>query len=111
RPDYVAVQNPSNGNVVFVPRNQMPNVMSSSGALANGAITDFYMRSSTYAVSPEQIVDERLRRARDLYEEIIAHPNEEYRSTRGVEVEHKLASIAYTVKQLFDELEEDVQDN
>jgi hypothetical protein len=79
--------------------------------MANATISDFYMRSSTYSISPEQIIDERLRRARDLYGELIDSPNQDYQNTRAPDVEYKLANIAYAVKQQFDELESRAEEN
>lgn len=110
RQEYVAVQNPRNGQIIFVPRQQMSNVLNPQGAMTSAAITDYYMRSSAYAVSAEQIVDERLRRARELYEELVESPNEQYHQERGVDLEHKLANIAYAVKQQIEDLEGSVEE-
>lgn len=109
--EYVAIQNPRTGAFIYVPRNQMPNILGTSATMANPTVTDFYMRSSTYAVPTEQIIDERLKRARDLYEEIIDSPNEEFRNTRDTEIEHKLVSIAYAIKRQLDELESNIEEN
>lgn len=105
RNDYVAVQNPNNGNIVYVPRNQMGNLMNSA------SVTDLYMRSSTFAVPPEMLVDERLRRARDLYEELLESPDENYHNNRGVQLEHKLANIAYATKKQLDAMRSSVEEN
>jgi tetratricopeptide (TPR) repeat protein len=105
RNDYVAVQNPNNGNIVYVPRNQMGNVMNST------SITDLYMRSTTYAVPPEMLVDERLRRARDLYEELIESRDADYQASHGVQIEHKVANIAYAIKRQLDSMRSAAEEN
>ncbi len=105
RNDFVAVQNPNNGNIAYVPRNQMNNLLNSSSTM------DLYTRSASFAVPPEVLVDERLRRARDLYEELLANEDSEYRAGRGVEVEHKLANIAYAIKKQLDSLQNSVEEN
>lgn len=102
--DYVAIQNPRTGAFNYVPRNQLPYVLNPNGIATNATLTDLYLNSSAYAVSPELIIDERLRRARDLYEEIIevrgdANLNADHTA------EHKLANIAYIVKRQMDEIE------
>lgn len=98
--DYVAIQNPRTGGFNYVPRNQLPFVLNPYGMSAN----ELYRSSSAYAVPPELLVDERLRRARDLYEEII-----EARSNNDVNAEfsaeQKLANIAFLVKRRMDALE------
>ncbi|MES2606115.1 MAG: hypothetical protein V4603_14365 [Pseudomonadota bacterium] len=110
-PEYIAVQHPTNGTFVYVPRSQLTQILNPSSIATNAAATDLYLRSSNYAVSPEQVIDERLRTARDLYQEIIDSPNAEYADVRGVTVEHKLANIAYAVKQQMDAMENSVQEN
>ncbi len=106
--DYVAVQNPRNGSVIYVPRNQMNNVLNPSIAGTNAALNDYYMRSAPYAVAPEQLVDVRLRRARDLYEEIIESGNGD---GDDIEVQHKLANIAYAVKRQLEAMQVRSQEN
>ena len=103
---YVAVKNPANGNLVYVPRNQMMNVMSNAAT-----VNDLYNRSTMFAVPPEQVVDERLRTAKDLYKEIVESPNKEYLASRQSLVEHKLANVAYAAKQQLDALENSVDEN
>lgn len=104
-PEFVAVQNPRNGSYLYVPRSQMLNVLNSPGLPGAMGVNDLYMRSSAFAVSPEMMMDERLRRARDLYQEIIDHPDEDFQRTRERDVELKLANIAFATKREFDALE------
>ncbi len=104
-PEFVAVQNPRNGSYLYVPRSQMLNVLNSPGLPGAMGINDLYMRSSAFAVPPEMMMDERLRRARDLYQEIIDHPDEDFQRTRERDVELKLANIAFATKREFDALE------
>lgn len=99
--DYVAIQNPRDGSFNYVPRNQLPLVLNPYGVMS---ANDFYLNSTQYAVPPERLIDERLRRARDLYEEIIETQTAED-ITAGQAVEHKLANIAFAVKKQIDELE------
>lgn len=113
---YVAVQNPNNGTFVYVPRRRIPDILAEStnpyaggfGAATTGRA--LYERSATYAVPAEQIVDRRLRTARELYEEIATTTNEEYLAERGTLVEHKLANVAYATKQQIDALEDSIDD-
>jgi hypothetical protein len=97
---YVAVQQ-RDGSFVYVPRTFMGAAMTPFG---NRALVD-PMFMSTYGVDAEHVVDERLRTARDYYEEIIEA------KTAGAEVagsaapgldayrvEHKLANVAYAMK-------------
>ncbi|MEY3660925.1 MAG: hypothetical protein RLZZ169_1751 [Pseudomonadota bacterium] len=104
-PEFVAVQNPRNGSYLYVPRSQMLNVLNSPGLPGAMGVNDLYMRSSAFAVSPEMMMDERLRRARDLYQEIVDHPDEDFQRTRERDVELKLANIAFATKREFDALE------
>jgi tetratricopeptide (TPR) repeat protein len=105
RNDYVAIQNPRNGTFNYVPREQLPNVLNPNGAATNAAVTDYYLSSSFYAISPEMIIDERLRTARGLYEDIIETRTELGVVTTDFDVEHKLANIAYAVKEQMDMIE------
>lgn len=108
--DYVAVQNPRNGNVAYVPRNQMNNVLNPGAVGTNATLTDFYMRSASFGVTPEQLVDERLNRARDLYEEILESSKSDV-GDRSIEVQHKLANIAYAVKRQLEAMQSSSQEN
>lgn len=104
RTEYVAIQN-RDGTYNYVPRDRMLNVLNPNGAATNA--TDYMLRSSMYAVSPELVIDERLRRARDLYEELLEAGDPEAASidTDAFRVAHKLANIAYAAKKQIDGLE------
>jgi tetratricopeptide (TPR) repeat protein len=105
REEYIAVQR-RDGSFAYVPRSQMLGAM---GPMGSSLLDPTFL--STYGVDAERIVDERLRTARDYYEEIIktksaateddasATTNEAYR------VEHKLANVAYAVKAQLDDVE------
>jgi hypothetical protein len=103
--DFVGIQNPRTGTFNYVRRDQLPNVLNPNGAATNAAVTDYYLNSMAYAVSPEMIIDERLRTARDLYEEIIEERPAVATSNTDYVAEHKLANIAYAVKKQMDEIE------
>jgi tetratricopeptide (TPR) repeat protein len=100
--DYVPIQNTVTGGFTYVPRSQLPFVLGPGGASSS---RDLYIQSSQYAVPPEQMIDERLRIAEDLYEEIL-----ETRATQGLgsansTIQHKLANISFAVKRQMDVLE------
>jgi tetratricopeptide (TPR) repeat protein len=101
--DYVAIYNPRLGSTLYVPRNQIPNVMNPISGPGAG---DLYQRSLPFAVSPETIVDERLKRAETLYEEILDPEREGIRSEREAAIREKLGSIAYAKKRQMDAIED-----
>ncbi|MES2625446.1 MAG: hypothetical protein V4628_09215 [Pseudomonadota bacterium] len=105
--DYVPIQNSVTGEYTYVPRSQLPWVLSPSGMGMRSA-TDLYMQSSPYAVMPEEIIDERLRTAEDLYEEILETRAAQNAEAAHTEVQHKLANIAYAVKRQMDALESEL---
>lgn len=100
--DYVPIQNPVTGGFTYVPRNQLPFVLGPAGASSS---RDLYMLSSQYAVTPEQMIDERLRMAEDLYEEILETRAAQHNAPVNSAVQHKLANIAFAVKRQMDVLE------
>ena len=102
---YVAVQR-RDGSYAYVPRSLMLGAMNP----INGASVLDPMFISTYGVEAERIVDERLRTARDYYEDIIEAKSAETATggtgttdsataTEAHRVEHKLANVAYAVKE------------
>ncbi len=104
--DYVAVQN-RDGSFSYVPRMQLLSMLSTGST-----ISDFQMASGAYAVQPDMIVDERLRTARDYYEDIIeAQSADDSAAAEGSpvtgdhRVEHKLANVAYAMKEQIDGME------
>jgi hypothetical protein len=101
--DYVPIQNTVTGSYTYIRREHLPNVL--NPGIGTGRMNDLYMQSAPYAVSPEQMVDERLRRAEDLYEEILETKSEPDSAPATAEVQHKLANIAYAVKRQMDVLE------
>ena len=102
--DYVAIYNPRLGSTLYVPRNQLPNILNPlSGP---GAAGDIYQRSMTYAVSPESIVDQRLRRAETLYEEILDPDRAGPPSTREATLRDKLGAIAFAKKVQMDAIDD-----
>lgn len=105
--EYVAVQHPTNGSFQYIPRNQLPNVLNpySFNGSGFGANASPYDRSSFYMVNPETMIDPRLRKARDLYEEIRTERTAQGSANQDYAVEHKLAGIAYTVKTQIDQIE------
>jgi hypothetical protein len=103
--DYVAIQDPVTGSWNYVPRNQMPNVLNPNGMLTNAAMTNLYASSAPFAVSPEMMVDPRLRKARDLYEEISELRGDDGTTNAAFRADHKLANISWAVKRQFDLLE------
>jgi len=103
--EYVAIQHPTNGSYNYVPRNQLPNILSLQAVSNNGAFGDLYNRSTPFAVSPELLVDKRLRKARELYEEIREDRSTQGSANQDYAVEHKLANIAYAVKAQMEEIE------
>lgn len=117
RPEYVAIQT-RDGSYVYVPRDRMLNVLNPTGAATNAMATDFMMRSSTYAIPAEQIIDRRLRTAQDLYEDIIEARTADATAagtlTAGaaedIRVQHKLANIAYAVKRQLAAMESVVEE-
>lgn len=102
--DYVPIQNTVTGGYNYIRREHLPTVLSPNNIGTNRASIDLYMQSAPYAVSPEQMVDERLRTAEDLYEEILETRSNQDAGT-SAEVQHKLANIAYAVKRQMDVLE------
>ena len=106
--DYVAIQN-RDGSFNYVPRNQLLNVLNPNGA----ATTDLVLRSSTYAVSAEQVIDERLRTARTIYEEILGAEDpatDADMNTDEFRVAHKLANTAYAVKMQMEAMDTVVEE-
>jgi len=101
--DYVAIQDQRTGSWNYVPRNQLPNVL--NPGFANSSMNNLYANSMPYAVSPEMMVDPRLRKAQDLYEEISEARGEDGGTNAAFRAEHKLANISWAVKRQFDELE------
>jgi tetratricopeptide (TPR) repeat protein len=101
--DYVAIYNPRLGSTLYVPRNQLPNIL---GPLAGAGGGDIYQRSLTYSVSPEAIVDPRIKRAEALYEEILDPEREGVRSDSEDRIREKLGSVAYAKKRQMDAIEE-----
>lgn len=92
--DYVAIQNPVTGSYNYVPRHQLPYVLG-PGAAPGG----FYRNSMAYSVSPEMIVDERLRTASDLYEEI----QQAQGDTIVPDIARKRANVDLAIKRRLDQ--------
>jgi hypothetical protein len=101
--EYVPIQNTLTGSYIYIRREHLPNAL--NAGLGTGRMTDLYMQSAPYAVSPEQMVDERLRTAEDLYEEILEARANQNKSSSTADVQHKLANIAFAVKRQMDVLE------
>lgn len=89
--DYVAVQN-RDGSFSYIPRAQMMSIMNPAWG---GTLDPTFM--STYGVDAERVIDERLRTARDYYEQILEAPD----AAEG-RVQHKLANVAFAAKQQID---------
>jgi tetratricopeptide (TPR) repeat protein len=101
--DYVAIYNPRLGSTLYVPRNQLPNVLSPVSGPVSG---DIYERSLNYAVSPEAIIDPRIKRAETLYEDILDPDREGIRSDLEGLINEKLGAIAFAKKRQMDEIED-----
>jgi tetratricopeptide (TPR) repeat protein len=107
--DYVAVQR-RDGSFTYVPRMQLLSMMNPYGTRP---ITDLSLSSGSYGVEADVIVDERLRTARDYYEQIIEvhSPDEDAASTDAaalpekLRVQHKLADVAYAVKEQLEDID------
>jgi tetratricopeptide (TPR) repeat protein len=93
-PGYVAVQS-ANGMVYFVPRDRVP-FMRSPGM--PGGFAD--PRMSPYAMTPEMLVDQRLRKARSIYQDL--QENESVSAEHKADLQRKTANIAFTVKRQMD---------
>ncbi|HEY0963820.1 MAG TPA: hypothetical protein VGE69_15830 [Pseudomonadales bacterium] len=123
RMDYVAVQN-RDGSFSYIPRSQMLGAMNPM----RSSILDPAF-AATYGVDAERVIDERLRTARDYYEQIVdaqaadettpGDPEDSAATdapsgvaTDGVtpradeiRVQHKLANVAFAVKQQIDAMD------
>lgn len=111
RMDYVAVQN-RDGSFSYIPRSQMLGAMN---PMRTSILDPAF--AATYGVNAEQVIDERLRTAREYYERIVdaQTPEEDAAvaeaATAGdadtalpddIRVQHKLANVAFAVKQQID---------
>jgi len=103
--NYVAIQHPVNGSYNYVPRNQLPNLLTPGPMAANSRFGDLYTNSTQFAVNAEQLIDPRLRKARDLYEEIRETRATSGNSNGAFSAEHKLAAITFAIKNSFEHLE------
>lgn len=121
RMDYVAVQN-RDGSFSYVPRSQM---MGAISPLRTSILDPTFM--AAYGVDAERVIDDRLRTARDYYEQIVdaqdtgeaadeeagertadiarddgANNNGTADLADEVRVQHKLANVALAVKRQID---------
>ena len=101
--DYIAIPNPRLGTAVYVPRNQLPNIISSP-SISPLSTNDYYLRSTAYAVSPEMIIDSRIKRAQALYEEIL-QDDDGLSLDERISVRQKLAGTALAMKMQMDEID------
>jgi len=107
--NYVAVQNPITGVVMMVPRNNMNNFLNPNGANTNAAITDLSLRSSPFAVNADTMIDERLKRAEKMYEELLEDDTAQHDLQRQLALQYKLANIAFAKKLFMDDLTRSTQ--
>ncbi|MDY6984299.1 MAG: hypothetical protein SV422_14530, partial [Pseudomonadota bacterium] len=111
RMDYVAVQN-RDGSFSYIPRSQMLGAMS---PMRTSILDPAF--AATYGLNAEQVIDERLRTAREYYERIVdaQTPEEDAAVAEAapvsdastalaeeIRVQHKLANVAFAVKQQID---------
>jgi tetratricopeptide (TPR) repeat protein len=92
---YVPVQSAS-GMVYYLPRDRLPYALNSIG-MSGGALSDFSLRSSGYAVPPQMLVDERLTRAEGIYETLQNQGN--LGPERNAELLRKQANISFAIKR------------
>jgi tetratricopeptide (TPR) repeat protein len=98
--EYVAVQQ-RDGSFAYIPRSQL------TMPLRGGSMLDPAF-SSMYGVDAERVIDERLRTARDYYDKIVEAQEENAEQAdpgTEVRVQHKLANVAFAVKQQIAGLE------
>lgn len=103
--EYVAVQDSRTGSFTYVPRMRYLSAMSDAALF--GVMDPTLLQ--TYGVDAERLIDDRLQRARGLYEDVVeADAAEAEDASTGTEpvdvrsVQHKLASVAFAVKQQFE---------
>ena len=109
--DYIPIQNPKNGTFQYVPRNQLHNLLNPNPFATRANSTNLYEQSSLYAISPELMIDDRLRKARTLYEDILETQTAESEIENGATIKHKLANISYAVKNQMDAIESKSQES
>ncbi len=98
-PGYVAVQ-ASNGMVYFFPRDRLPYAM--NPGMPGGGFSEFNLRTSPYALTPEMMVDERLKTAQKFYEQL--QENDSVSPEHKAELQRKQANIAFTLKRQMDSM-------
>lgn len=107
RVEYVAIQNPRNGQYSYVPSTDISRVFNTPNSMGG----DLYSRSIGFSHLPEEIIDARLRRARELYQEIGKSANSAHAGERTEVLDYKLANIAYAVRRQMSAIEMQGDDN
>ncbi len=105
RPDYALILDHTTGRYIYVPRSQLPAMLEPDAAFISDIVSDFYAHKPAFEVPPEAMVDERLRSARDIYQNVIANPNSDFHKLHDLSLEYKLANVGIAVKRQLDAIE------
>ncbi|HWK55180.1 MAG TPA: hypothetical protein VNR18_12470 [Hyphomicrobiales bacterium] len=100
---YVAVQDPYDGRIYFVPRDKFYFAFDPIGLPDRrrpGAFSN--LRHSPYVLLPDMLVDEHLSRARNLYDSLLAQQGTTLDPAQKAELQHKRANTDYLVKRQMD---------
>jgi tetratricopeptide (TPR) repeat protein len=93
--EMVVVRNTQNGEVRFVPRRFVMN---------NNALTGALNEASRYSLTPEMVVDARLREARKVYEELLETQGDTMDPQQRETLRLKLVAGEYAFKRHIDRL-------
>src|SRR5690606_23083469 len=88
------------GMVYFFPRDRLPYAM--NPGMPGGGFSEFNLRTSPYALTPEMMVDERLKTAQKFYEKL--QENDSVSPEHKAELQRKQANIAFTLKRQMDSM-------
>jgi len=100
----------SNNSPSTIPVSINVHQLNSNSVITNAAVTDYNLRSIPYALSNEITINQRLRDAEDIYEEVLEDLERQNSAIQDQMAMHeKLANIAYLLKMEYQKFER-VQD-
>lgn len=93
--ELVVVRDTRSGEVRFVPRRHLL-----GGPLSTGALGD----PARYSLSPEMVIDSRLREAREIYEDLLASDSTSLTAQQREQLQLQLVAAEYTLKRQMERL-------